>query len=81
MPAIEDDPFDEIVSGLVLDVNEDEVVNVQGLSTKELIDMRDEITDSLMHSQSLFRNNTDWRRDQHSLRAAIIVELARRGLP
>ena len=79
--SIDDDPFDDIVNGLTLDtVDEDELVNVQELSTMELVDMRDDITDAITNNKSLFRNSTDWQRDQHSLRAAIIIELSRRGI-
>lgn len=79
--SLDEDPFDEIVSGLTLDTDsDDEVINVQELSTLELIDMRDDITDAIMSNKSLFRNTTEWQRDQHSLRAAIIIELSRRGI-
>lgn len=80
-PAIEDDPFESIVSGLSLSVDESDVVNVQQMSDHELISMREEITDCISKNRSLFRNNTEWEREQHSLRAAIIIELNRRGIP
>lgn len=78
--SVDDDPFDDIVNGLSLNVCEDDEVNVQSLSTMELIDMRDDITEDITKNKSLFRNNTEWERDQHSLRAAIIIELSRRGI-
>jgi hypothetical protein len=81
MPETDDDPFESIVSGLTLDVDiTDDVLNVQTLSNQELIDMLIEITDEITKEKSLFRNHTEWQRDQHSLRAAIMVELSRRGL-
>jgi hypothetical protein len=78
MSAVDDDPFDSIVDGLDLNVD-DEVINVQTLSTKDLIDMRDDITEEITKAKSLYKNHTEWQREQHSLRAAIIVELSRRG--
>ena len=79
--SVNDDPFDEIVSGLSMNLcEEEEFVNVQELSTIELVDMRDDITDAITDNKSLFRNTTEWQRDQHSLRAAIIIELSRRGI-
>lgn len=78
--TVDEDPFDDIVSGLTLSTDDQEVINVQELSDLELIDMRDDITDAIMSNKSLYRNTTEWQRDQHSLRAAIIIELSRRGI-
>lgn len=78
---VADDPFEEIVNGLSLTVDESDVVNVREMSDIELLSMRDEITDCISKNRSLFRNNTEWEREQHSLRAAIIIELNRRGIP
>jgi hypothetical protein len=79
--SLDEDPFDDIISGITLEqLDDDDVINVTNLNTRELIDMRDDITDAIMNNKSLFRNTTEWQRDQHSLRAAIIIELSKRGI-
>lgn len=75
----EEDPFDSIVQGLSLEAPED-VVDVQKLSDIEVIDMLGDIDASLLNSGNLFRNRTDYVREQHSLRAALLIEMQRRGL-
>lgn len=74
------DPFDGIVNGLSMNTDCDEIVNVQTLSNIELIDILLEINDNITKQKSLFKNDTEWQRDQHSLRAAILIEIARRGM-
>ena len=71
--------FDSIIKGLDMEeVDETEVVNVQHLSTPELISLQGELTDNLLgRGQGLHPSNQD-ARDDHSLRNAIQVELARR---
>jgi hypothetical protein len=75
----EEDPFDSIVQGVDLEEPED-VVDVQKLSDIEVVDMLGDLDASLLNSGNLLRNRTDYVREQHSLRAALLIEMQRRGL-
>ena len=77
-----DDPFEEIISGLgeELDTQPDDIIDVTELPDIALVHMFSEITDELINSEQIMEPNTEWAREQHSLRVAMYREMKKRGL-
>jgi len=73
-----DDPFDDIVSGLDIDVDEDDVLDVTTLSTMELSGLIADLDKDLTEGHEALHPGTQQARDKHSLRNALQVELRKR---
>lgn len=72
------DPFDEIVSGLELDEDTTDVIDMTELSMEELLQIVADETEALMDDGQAIRPRTQQARDSHSLRAAARIEIQRR---
>jgi hypothetical protein len=72
------DPFDDIINGLQIQVDESEVVDVSQLETPTIMDMIEELNNELLEAHQGLRPTQQWARDKHSLRNALQVELSKR---
>ena len=72
------DPFDDIVNGLDISVDQTEIVDVSRMDTVALIELKQDLDNELMDSEQALRPVTQDSRDAHSLRNAVQVELAKR---
>jgi len=79
MTMSEEDPFDDIVAGLEIAVDEAEVVDVSKLSTLDLSDILTDLEGKLLASEQAMWPRTQALRDMTSLRNAVQLELKRRG--
>lgn len=75
----EEDPFDDIIAGLNIEVNEDDVTDVTKLGDEELINLFNSLDDEVTEGHQAIHPNQQWARDKHSLRNAAEIELRKRG--
>ena len=71
------DDFESIIEGLEIE-EPDDVVNVQELSTEELINYKIRLEKELFEREEALNPKTQRGRDAHSLRNAVNLELDRR---
>lgn len=77
----DDDGIDfDALAAEIGEPNVTEVVNVQLLDDLELSDRYHQVTNDLMERQEALSQHTAEGRDLHSMRAALRIEMARRGL-
>jgi hypothetical protein len=79
MTMSEEDPFDDIVAGVDISINESEVLDVSKLSTLDLSDILTDLEQKLLASEQSLWPRTQQTRDMTSLRNAVQLELKRRG--
>ena len=72
------DPFEDIVDGLDITVDETQIVDVSKLGIEELISLKTDLEMELYENKQALSPRSQRFRDIHSLRNAIQVELAKR---
>jgi len=79
MTMSEEDPFDDIIAGLTIEIDESDVVDVTKLGNEELINLFNSLDDEVTRGHQAIHPNKQWARDKHSLRNATEIELRKRG--
>jgi len=79
MTMSEEDPFEDIVAGVDISVDETEVIDVSKLSMLEMSDILTDLEEKLLRSNQALWPQTQRLRDMTSLKNAIQIELRKRG--
>ncbi len=79
MTMSEEDPFEDIVAGVDISVDETEVIDVSKLSMLEMSDILTDLEEKLLRSNQALWPQTQQLRDMTSLKNAIQIELRKRG--